>query len=699
MRHSKLTFFIVTICSLVIFSDSAFALGALFCRKRWSSDEYQKMWIKTISVDVDIQGQMAVTHVDQVFKNELNTSVETIYIFPLPENAMITELVYWVNGQKYIANIREKQEAVAAYNKKLRQWLDPALLEYLGNNLFRLSIVPVNALTDVRTEITYMESLPYDMGMVSYKFLLNTLDLSSKPLNSVSVNLNAQNQVPYKSFTSPSHQNSSASRIEKVSAKQYKFFFGDEDFYPDKDLIIEYETERDNVDIQMLTYTPTAADSFGTSSFYALWITPPDTIEDEKIIPKDVIFTADVSSSMEGERMEQVKEALYNFLDLLNPQDRFNIITFGTFSEKFKPDLVNAEAQKIDEARNFVYHLFALGLTNINDALTESLQQSFGTESSNNLIFLTDGQPTWGETNTQTILDNTALLNTNNVRIFPFGVGEDVSHSFLGDLAAENHGYAKFITADDSIALIVNKHYRRISQPVLQNISLDFGGLSTLDQYPLVISDLYWGTQLLYTGLYENSGVFDVALTGDMRSEPFIYSESINFPGTAGGHRFVPRLWAKRKIDHILNLIALYGENEELIEQVIELSLRFQILTPYTAFYSDPDIDNPSPIDEKDNIGPDDFYLAQNFPNPFNPQTSIKFHLPVSGQNYLVKIKIYNSQGRLIKILINKNFNSGTHSVVWDGTDINGMQVPSGVYFYNIKAGSFYQCRKMTLIR
>ena len=165
MKNSKLTFIIVTICSLIILCDNVFAIGALFCRKRWSDDEYQKMWIKTISVDVDIQGQIAVTHVDQIFKNELNTSVETIYIFPLPENAMITELVYWVNGQKYTANIRERQEAVNAYNKKLRQWLDPALLEYLGDNLFRLSIVPVNALSDVRTEITYVEPLGYDLGI------------------------------------------------------------------------------------------------------------------------------------------------------------------------------------------------------------------------------------------------------------------------------------------------------------------------------------------------------------------------------------------------------------------------------------------------------------------------------------------------------------------------------------------------------
>ncbi|MCB9250141.1 MAG: hypothetical protein H6613_17135 [Ignavibacteriales bacterium] len=69
---------------------------------------------------------------------------------------MITSMVYWFNGQRYEAEIRERQEAIADYNEKISKWLDPALLEYLGDNLFRLSIVPVNALSEVRTEITYV---------------------------------------------------------------------------------------------------------------------------------------------------------------------------------------------------------------------------------------------------------------------------------------------------------------------------------------------------------------------------------------------------------------------------------------------------------------------------------------------------------------------------------------------------------------
>jgi Ca-activated chloride channel family protein len=372
---------------LCVFTQEVFAVGALYVRPRWSTQPYEKMWIKTVDVTVDIQDQVAETHVDQVFYNEMNTSVEAIYLFPLPENAMITELVYWFNGQRYEAEIRERQAAIAAYNNNLSQWLDPALLEYLGDNLFRLSIVPVDAHTEVRTEITYVEMLDYTFGVNNYKFLLNTLELSSQPLETVHLSLEANSQSPYKYFESPSHGNSSSTQLIQISDYNYTIEFGDENYFPDKDFLLQFETIRDEVQFNVLTYSPTEEDSMGNESFYSLWITPPDSVSESETIPKDIIFTADVSSSMGGERIAQLKQSLDEFIDLLSPIDRFNIITFGTHVEKFKPNLVQANSTNIQAAHDFVFQIFALGMTNISAALDSSLHQSFSQESSNNLIF------------------------------------------------------------------------------------------------------------------------------------------------------------------------------------------------------------------------------------------------------------------------------------------------------------------------
>ncbi|MGE5680438.1 MAG: VIT domain-containing protein [Bacillota bacterium] len=683
-------------CTLCALSSDLWAVGALYVRPRFSTQDYQKMWIKKIDTKIDIQEQVAVTHVDQTFYNELNTSVEAIYIFPLPANATISELVYWVNGVRYVAEIRERQQAVNDYNQKLRQWLDPALLEYLGNNLFRLSIVPINANSDVRTEITYVEPLSYDFGNVSYLFKLNTLALSSKPLQTVSVNINATSAFPYKKFISPSHASSTAAKITKIADNHYTFFFGDENFYPDKDLKIEFSTTRSEIEHHVLSYKPTVRDSMGNDNFYALWITPPDSLTAGDEIGKNIVFTADVSSSMDDNRMTQLKDALNNFLSLLTDKDKFNIITFGTFVKPYKTDLVEATQNNINDAKSFVDKLYALGLTNIDEALTTSLKQSYCDTTSNNVIFLTDGYPTWGDTTVAGILNHTKQFNTKNVRIFSFGIGTDISRSLLQNISDQNHGYAKFITSTDSIALVVNDHFKRISKPVLTDITIDFGGLVPRDVYPKTINDLFWGNQLVQLGLYSKGGLYDVTLRGKIRSKQVEFRQKVYFTDTTGGHRFVPRLWAKEKIDYLLQMIAVYGEKKELKDQIIELSLRFQILTPYTAFYVDP---TKTDVKKENNAIADNFSLEQNYPNPFNPETKISYSLPSGRSAYSVVIKIFNSLGQLICVLVDREQSPGNYSVTWNGRDMNNKSVPSGIYFYSIQAEGFSAVKKMVLLR
>lgn len=93
---------------------------------------------------------------------------------------------------------------------------------------------------------------------------------------------------------------------------------------------------------------------------------------------------------------------------------------------------------------------------------------------------------------------------------------------------------------------------------------------------------------------------------------------------------------------------------------------------------------------------PQIFTLRQNYPNPFNPFTEINFDLP---QASLVKLYIYNVSGKLIRTLINQNFEAGRHTKKWYGIDEFGHEVASGVYVYVIHAGSFNNSKKMILLR
>ncbi|MBN1351839.1 T9SS type A sorting domain-containing protein [candidate division KSB1 bacterium] len=92
---------------------------------------------------------------------------------------------------------------------------------------------------------------------------------------------------------------------------------------------------------------------------------------------------------------------------------------------------------------------------------------------------------------------------------------------------------------------------------------------------------------------------------------------------------------------------------------------------------------------------PTKYALNQNFPNPFNPETSIRYQLPVSG---MVKLIIYNSLGQQIRTLTSKNQTAGYHQVSWDGKDERGEPVSSGIYLYRLTAGEYVQVKKMLLM-
>lgn len=93
---------------------------------------------------------------------------------------------------------------------------------------------------------------------------------------------------------------------------------------------------------------------------------------------------------------------------------------------------------------------------------------------------------------------------------------------------------------------------------------------------------------------------------------------------------------------------------------------------------------------------PKSFELFQNYPNPFNPQTQIRYDLPVSGN---VRLTIYNILGQKVKVLVDEIQDAGYKSVIWDGKDIDGRDVASGIYFYKIEAQNFEKTKKMVLLK
>ncbi len=625
----------------------SWAIGSLFVRPLRTDQEFQDIHIKSYNVNVDIQDHVAITHVDQIFTNTLNTTVEATLIFPLPPGAVITEMYYHFNGQRYKASVRERKEAQSAYASKIRKFLDPALLQEIGENIFKLNIAPVFGATDVRVEITYTEVLPFSLGSSTYTHLLRSTGVSPRPLEQMSMRIDLKGSSEFQTVESPTHPFGASHQIDTLSEDHYRITLGDENYVSTRNYDLRIRNRRAGVEMGTLTYVPVPSDSFGVEPFFLTWVIPPDS--GASALPRSVTFVADVSSSMEGARMQQLRQALHAFLSQLNPEDRFNIITFSTGTAAFQPDLVPATAENIQRARRFADNCVAMGLTNISDALKHGLSMPYAPETVALMIFLTDGQPSWGIRNQAEILDSVQVWNTKQVRIYPVTIGQESSVALMRNIAKLTGGFLTEVMDDDVIAVRVNDHLRRISMPNLTDLTLDYGGLSTLDVVPRVLPNVPVGGRVIQNGRYREGGLYPVTLAGKMQDAPFSLTQDVLFGNPATNNRAVARLWAQAKIEDLLREIDRVGEQDELVDAVIELSLRFEILTKYTALYADPDEGNVTSVPGEDR--PIESVRIVVAPHPATVESSVTIHLPSGTVGQRVLVELRSLTGQIIAVL------------------------------------------------
>lgn len=529
-------------------------------------------------VTVTIEDQVATTKVDQVFRNDGKAAAEGTYIFPLPPGAAVQNFVMWIDGQPIEGEILPADKAREIYESYVRRQRDPALLEYVGRDAVQARIFPIPAGEERRVQLEYTEILPFEEGMLHYRYPLNTERFSALPLEQVSISVSLTSQTPLRTIYSPSHQNEVV--IAREGAQRATLSYEANHVLPDRDfeLYASVTTEREDsrdIGANLLTYQTGAEDGF-----FLLMLTPALETETHHVLPRDILLVLDTSGSMDGEKLKQAQDALAYILKRLNPEDRFNVVAFSSGVRMYAPTLQGP--QETEAAIAWVYRLEALGGTNIYHGLSEALAQADGTRPTI-VVFLTDGMATEGITDDDTLLSTLTQEAPAAVRIFPFGVGYDVNTLFLDQLAADHRGVPAYVAPEERIDEKVSAFYGRIQSPVLTNIALDFDGVQTYDVYPTPLPDLYAGMQLIIAGRYSGSGARTITLTGDVEGRRETYTYNGNFT-TSGDKDFIPRLWASRKIGYLLTQIRLHGEKEEWIGAVVDLSLRYGIITPYTSF-------------------------------------------------------------------------------------------------------------------
>jgi Ca-activated chloride channel family protein len=550
--------------------------------------------VKYHHVDTSIEGQVARTHVDQVFVNITPRSLEAVYLFPVPDGAVIDEFALWQNGEKITGEVLSAFEARRIYEDIVRRQRDPALLEYADRRLIRLRVFPIPAGGESRIEIRYTELLEATSGTFRYVYPLDTERFSVRPIESVRIAVDLHADIAIKNVYSPSHDVSVRRPDDRTATVHYE----ESGTRPDSDFLLYYALADDPIGMSLLTFEPP-----GEDGYFLLIASPRVELQEERIAAKDIVFVFDRTGSMSGDKIAQAREALAFALRSLNPRDRFDLIAFNEQPDPLFGGLVDASEANVERAVERAAGLNAEGGTNIAEALTSAVAVLGGDARPGYVVFLTDGLPTVGEKNIERILAGVAEAAPERTRLFAFGVGYDVNTTLLDGLAEAQRGAAQYVRPGEDLEVPVSDLARRLSYPVMTDLQLRFAGIEAVDLYPRTLGDMFRGSQILVAGRFRGGhrgdGHDDGHGTNGRGGRRDVHAE-VTLSGLVNGEEqrfhlrqdlsrsrheeFVALIWASRKIGTLVDEIRRHGQNQELVDEIVRLSMKYGIITEYTSF-------------------------------------------------------------------------------------------------------------------
>ncbi len=570
--------------------------------RAFAPDRSGSVEITDISALIDILENTATTTIEIRLHNTSNRRQEAELIFPVPDGAVVRGFAYDGPDGMITAKVLPKDEARRIYDSLVAKIRDPALAEFIGYNLIRSSVFPVEANGNQKVRLTYEHLLEIDGNRVDY-FLPRTESLEYKVPWEIKVNIKSKR--PISTVYSPTHN---LIGLKKIDLKNMEEKEGPVEISAQTEkganvpgpFRLSYLMQENGVTASMFAYPE---EKVGGGYFLLLAGLPADILNDNdaQAIKREVTLVIDKSGSMNGEKIEQVKEASLQIIAGLKTGEAFNVIIYSNTVEKFAKKPVIKTKETEDQAREYIKGITPSGGTNIYDALTESLSQEPTEDMIPIVLFLTDGLPTIGQTSELVIREVTTKSNPYKRRIFTFGVGLDVNAPLLERIAAESRARAEFVLPKEDVEVKIGKVFNRLTGPILAEPELEVveeDGRSaigrTRDILPNKLPDLFEGDQLILLGQYVGKRPITFKISGNYLGKERAFKFTFNFDKENVKNGFVPRLWASRKIAELIDDVRQMGADsnvnrndpkvKELVDEIVRLSTEFGILTEYTAF-------------------------------------------------------------------------------------------------------------------
>jgi hypothetical protein len=530
-------------------------------------------------VTVDIRDQIARTVIEESFVNHTDEVLEGVFYFPLPQDASISGFGMWINGELVEADVVEKQRAREIYETILREKRDPGLLEWSGGNLFKARVYPIQANSEKKIKISYTQVLPMKGSEYRYSYGLQSDMLQENPLRELDIQVRVSSSRQIRSVSSPTHD---GSRIQKTkNAAQVDF--NAQSYTPTRDfeVVVDVETTADPALV--------ISHRRGENGYMMVQITPPgeqaagwksDLVDDGD--PVKLLVLCDTSASMDPQSRAQQAEFIGAVLSSLDNDDQFNLATVDVECDwKFEKS-VRATGKNVTAARAYLGRRQSLGWSDLENAFGSVMQRC---DNATHVIYVGDGVAT------TSAKDDPAALSTSLKLLYSKrkkGTFHAVSVSSLFDstvlkaIGSLGSGSVRRVADRQDVYAVAKQLLKEITKPGLRDLKVEFSGIRVAKVYPEKLPNLAPGTQQVIMARYlpegdDQSG--ELVVTGKLGRKNVSYRIPISIKAADEGNSFIPRLWARQHLDHLLE----QGSGPEIRDEIIQLSERFHLMTPYTS--------------------------------------------------------------------------------------------------------------------
>ena len=553
-------------------------------------------------VRIRVSGMIARTELTQRFHNPRPEWQEGIYVFPLPEDAAVDRLRMIIGERVIEGRIAERSQAKRSYETAKQSGTKAGLIEQERPNIFTVSVANIGPGEEVSVEVGYRQSLSYDDGAFRIRFpmvvapryipgagevLMASASALAPPTdqvpdahritppvrppqagraNPLSLTVELAAGVALGEIESPTHRISVAPR----DGNRFTITLEGEEVPADRDF--------------ELTWRPSAGAAPAAAlfsehrdghSYVLLMVVPPraEAAEGATRLPREVVFVIDTSGSMHGQSIDQAKQALALALTRLAEGDRFNIIQFNSISSALFRTARPATPATLREAFRYVAELDAQGGTEILPALRLALDGGRHPGRVRQVIFLTDGA-----VGNESALFEWIERHIGDSRLFTIGIGSAPNGYFMRKAASLGRGTFTYIGALDEVGEKMRALFEKLEKPLLTDLRLGWPEGSEAEFWPHPLPDLYHGEPLLISArLPRLEGA--VSVSGNLGGRPWRTEVALG----GGEHGGVAALWARKKIDAVLDGLRRGADPETVRAAVIELALANGLLTSYTS--------------------------------------------------------------------------------------------------------------------